>query len=169
VGVPGVGVVIMDGVRDHLSTEEALMLVKAKSAMYPNLQVVGIEKYGKGEEFFNLCRAQLGVKVLPCPIEGMAPKSKGQRYQGMGGLETWFFNSRAWISDVSNSFIDNFIDEWIGWDGEKTRSGHDDCLDAVYWLLYVSQQFLHTKPMTENIGRTERKPNPFSSLGDRHD
>lgn len=168
VGVPGVGVVIVDGVRDHLSTEEALMLVKAKSAMYPNLQVVGIEKYGKGEEFFNLCRAQLGVKVLPCPVEGTAPKSKGQRYQGMGGLETWFFNSRAWISDVSNSFIDNFIDEWIGWDGEKTRSGHDDCLDAVYWLLYVSQQFLHAKPLSENFGRSERKHNPFAALGDRH-
>lgn len=168
VGVPGVGVVLTDGVREHLSTEEALQLVQSKASMYPSLQMVGIEKYGKGEEFFNLCRAHLGVKVLPCPLAGTAPKSKGQRYQGMGGLETWFFNSKAWVADTKLPFIDFFIDEWIGWDGEKTRSGHDDCLDAVYWLLYVSQQFLSTPSLTEGIGRRERKPSAFSSTGDRY-
>jgi hypothetical protein len=168
VGVPGVGVVLIDGVREHLSTEESLQLVRSKAALYPNLQIIGIEKYGKGEEFFNLCRAQLGIKILPCPLDGTAPKSKGQRYQGMGGLETWFFNTRAWISDVRTPFIDSFVDEWIGWDGERTRSGHDDCLDAVYWLLYVSQQYLVMPSMGESIGVRVRRPSVFASLGDKH-
>jgi hypothetical protein len=168
VGVPGVGVVLVDGVRDHMSTEAGLNLMKEKSALYPSLQAIGIEKYGKGEEFFNLCRAQLGVKVFPCPLQGTANISKGQRYQGVGGLEHWFYNSRAWIADVHTPFIEHFIEEWIGWDGEKTRTGHDDCLDAVYWLLYVSQQHLAMPPMGEMIGRRERKPSPYAALGDRH-
>jgi hypothetical protein len=168
VGVPGVGVVLIDGIRDHLSTEEALIAVQAKSAMYPNVQIIGVEKYGKGEEFFNLCRSHLGVKILPCPIQGTAPKSKGQRYQGVGGLETWFFNAKALLSDVKTPFIDFFVDEWIGWDGEKTRSGHDDCLDAVYWLLYVAQQHLSMPSMGEDIGKRERHKNPYSSLGDKY-
>ena len=54
--------------------------------------------------------------------------------------------SRAWIVDVKNDFLKAFMDEWIGWDGQKSKTGHDDTLDAVYWTCMTGRGHLMPTP-----------------------
>ena len=81
-----------------------------------------------------------------------------------------FTTSRLWISDVKTDFLRAFEDEWIGWDGGRSRTGHDDCLDAVYWTCYIGQS--HLMPNKEAnklpVYKTIKASNPFNSLGDAH-
>jgi hypothetical protein len=140
--IPGGGVVVTGGFRDKISTGEAQAKVVELAAQYPSLQWVGVEKWGKGEEFKTLLLNSTQLNIMPLPYEGSPVRSKGERFEGQGGLAPLFTTSRAWISDVKDDFLLAFEEEWVSWDGGRTSSGHDDTLDAVYWACVVSQQYL---------------------------
>jgi hypothetical protein len=126
---------------------------------------VGVEKWGKGEEFKNQLVYGTNLPIIPCPYKGSPVKSKGQRYQN--GLAPMFTTGRMWVSDVKNAFVRAFEDEWIGWDGGKSRTGHDDCLDGVYWCAYIAQS--HLMPTVDRndlpVMAQKKTVNPWSSLG----
>ena len=80
-GIPGGGIVIVDGFRGKISTGEALQKVQAFAAMYPTLTTVGVEKFGKGEEFKNLLLYETNLPILPLPTKGTPVKSKGKDFR----------------------------------------------------------------------------------------
>jgi hypothetical protein len=129
----GAGIILVDGYRGQVSQGEAEHKLKEFWGLYPRTQIIGIEAVGKGEEFYHL---MLRSSRLPVKAESPGRKNKGQRFEK--GMAPLFQFSRAWITDMPNKFVDNFVIEWVQWPfGE-----HDDCLDAVYWMLYTGMQHL---------------------------
>lgn len=163
--IPGGGTILVDGIRGKWPATESISHLKAFAAKYPTLVTVGVEKWGKGETFKDMLMYSTDLPVVPCPIQGAPVKSKGQRFQAEGGLAPMFADGRMWLSTVKNDFIDSFIDEWISWDGERTRTGHEDCMDAVYWAAYVAQGHLLPPKQEKSIGvRKKKQANPYDVL-----
>jgi hypothetical protein len=158
--IPAGGVVLLDGFRGKLSQGEAEEKVKSIAALYPQLNLIGFEKLGKGyDAMHNLINSRL--PIVPCPREGEGKKSKGERFERAGGLGPLFQFSKAWISDRPTPFLEAFREEWAAWPNGK----HDDTLDAVYWLLYVAQGFLMAYAESEDLGiRGARKKSGFATL-----
>ena len=161
-GIPGGGLVLTGGFRQKISTGEALLKVQAFASQYPTLRMIGVEKWGKGEEFKNQLLHSTDLPILPLPLEGATVRSKGKRFQE--GLAPKFMMSRMWVQDVKDDFIMAFEDEWVGWDGGKSRTGHDDTLDAVYWLSEVGRGFI-AKAIKSEKKPKERGSNPYAGLG----
>jgi hypothetical protein len=147
--IPGGGAVLVGGTRVRLGSQEAVEKTKAIAKMQSNLSIVGVEKWGKGEVFLNQLLFSSNLPIVPYPLQGAPVKSKGQRFQG--GLAPLFTTGRAWVSSVHDDFINQFVEEWISWDGSKTASGHDDCLDAAYWGAMAAQGHLMPKTEEANI------------------
>jgi hypothetical protein len=133
-GIPGGGgIILIDGFRDHVSQGEAELKLKEFYGLYPYTQVIGIESVGKGEEFYHLM-----LRNSRLPLQSCKPgrRSKGQRFEK--GMAPLFEFNRAWLSDKPNKFIQHFVKEWL----QYPLGEHDDCLDAVYWMLFVGMQHL---------------------------
>lgn len=138
--LPWGGSVIIDGFREHLGFFEAVERVKLFATRYPTLVTVGVEKWGSGEKFKEALLYNSTLPVVPFPFEGAPVRSKGQRYQNE--LAPMFVDGRLWMPDVKKQFHEHFKQEWITWDGGKTVTGHDDCIDAVYVACGVAQSHL---------------------------
>ena len=139
--IPGGGMVLVDGVRKHLSKGEALALVVAMVGMYPTTQKIGVENIGKGEEFYNdlVFMDDAAGRVLPLIPISHGKKSKGDRFENW--LAPRFKMTRLWVSNIANDFINHFQDEWMLWPGTK----FDDCLDAVYMAAAVGEEYMPGK------------------------
>jgi hypothetical protein len=164
--LPWGGSVIIDGFREHLEFFEAVERVKAFAAHYPNLVTVGVEKWGSGEKFKQALLYGSRLSVVPFPFEGAPVHSKGQRYQLE--LAPMFVDGRLWIADINRPFINQFREEWITWDGGKTATGHDDCLDAVYVACGMAQGHLMPRLAEENLSFAKKAGglrSVWSSLG----
>jgi hypothetical protein len=164
--LPWGGSVLIDGFREHLEFFEAVERVKAFSTKYPTLVTVGVEKWGSGEKFKQALLYNSRLSVVPFPFEGAPVHSKGQRYQSE--LAPMFVDGRLWVSDVNVPFLQQFREEWITWDGGKTATGHDDCLDALYVACGMAQSHLMPKPVESELS-FKRKPaglhSAWSSIG----
>jgi hypothetical protein len=160
-GIPGGGIVLVDGYRAKLSQGESEEKLKAICALYPYLSLIGFEKLGKGyDTMYNLINS--GLPIIPCPREGEGKRSKGDRFERAGGLGPLFQFSRAWISDLETPFLKAFRDEWAAWPGGK----NDDTLDAVYWMCYVAQGLLIPPPDSDMLGiRKEHQKSAFATMG----
>jgi len=125
--VPNGGLILIDGVRKHVTQGEAEDLVMSWADDYDEqLQRVGIEALGKGEEFYY---TMLRKASLPLKKVKVGNRSKAQRFEK--GLAPLFRKGRIYISDAPDvPFIHYFTEEWISWDGEEKYP--DDCIDAVY-------------------------------------
>lgn len=164
--LPWGGSVLIDGFREHLGFFEAVERVKLFATQYPTLVTVGVEKWGSGEKFAQALLYNSQLNIVQYPFEGSVVRSKGQRYQME--LAPMFVDGRLWISDVKRQFHEFFKQEWISWDGGKTATGHDDCLDALYVACGVAQAHLMPKPKEEELVWRPRQTglrSPWSSLG----
>ena len=159
--IPAGGIVLVDGFRDKLSQGDAEEKIHSIAALYKPV-LIGVEKLGKGYDFTMNLAMNTPLPIVPCPRDGDGKRSKGQRFEGAGGLGPLFQFSRAWISDLDTPFLKSFRDEWSGWPNAK----HDDTLDAVYWMCYVAQGLLATPNESEQFGiRKEHKLSPFATMG----
>lgn len=160
-GIPGGGLVLVDGFRGRLSQGESEEKTKGVCALYPTLSLIGFEKYGKGyDAMWNLINS--GLPIIPCPREGEKQVGLGQRLEGPGGLGYLFQFSRMWISDIPTPFLKTFRDEWAAWPNGK----NDDTLSSTYWMAYVAYDLLLPQPQGETLGvRKEHKPSPFATMG----
>lgn len=164
--LPWGGSVIIDGFREHLGFFEAVERVKLFATRYPTLVTVGVEKWGSGEKFKEALLYNSTLPVVPFPFEGSTVRSKGQRYQYE--LAPMFVDGRLWMPDVKKTFHQQFKEEWITWDGGKTVTGHDDCLDAVYVACGVAQGHMMPRPPEPTLDFTKRPTglrSAWSSLG----
>jgi phage terminase large subunit-like protein len=159
--IPSGGVVLLDGFRDKISSGEAESMVKSFAKRYHPIEI-GFDKTGKGEDAFNRLRAA-GLPMIPCPPKGMGKVSKGERFEGQGGLGSAFQFSQAWISDLSTPFLKAFREEWAQWPNGK----NDDALDSTYWMLFVAKAFLLVDRTDDDfLGvKVERKKSAFATLG----
>src|SRR3990172_1843091 len=107
------------------------------------LLFMGVEKQGKGEEYYNVM-----LRSAPFPVRDMTPgnMSKGKRFENQ--MAPLFKQGKVRVSnEPDNRFLDQFLGEWLAWDG----TGHyfDDCLDAVYYAVALIKGFI--KPSAEDI------------------
>lgn len=147
--LPWGGSVLIDGFREHLEFFEAVERVRLFAANYPTLVTVGVEKWGSGEKFKQALLYGTKLNVVPFPFDGAPVHSKGQRYQNE--LAPMFVDGRLWISDNPIPFISQFKEEWVSWDGGKTATGHDDCLDSLYVACGVAQGHLMPRTPENNL------------------
>lgn len=158
--IPGGGLVLVDGLRAHMSKGEALEAVASYWGIYPTLKMIGVEAIGKGEEFYNdLVMLQNAYGRTPplFPIKSHGGKNKGERFEKI--LAPKFQFSRIWISDTPTPFLNEFRNEWLLW----PNSEHDDCLDGVYMAYMAGQGYV---PMqTEFVDGGPKKRNPFLAMG----
>lgn len=162
--IPGGGVVVQSGFRARLKTHEALAKVEALASMYHPV-AIGVERWGKGEEFKNQLVYSTLLPILPLPLQGAPVRSKGQRFET--GLAYWFSNGRMWINSVKDDFLKSFEDEWVSWDGgnQKSRTGHDDTLDSVYWLGEISLGQVMQGQRAERDEARKKRSNPLAGIG----
>jgi hypothetical protein len=168
--IPGGGLVIVDGYRGKIPASESMGKLKTLYMKYsPRVVTIGIEKWGKGETFKDLLVYSTELPISAVPWEGMAVKSKGQRYETEGGLAPMFVDGRLWIAEsMLGDFREAFTNEWISWDGQQTKTGHDDCLDAVYWLAYVGQGHLAPTADRNRVKRREKKKDFLADMIHRY-
>jgi phage terminase large subunit-like protein len=149
--LPGGGIVLVDGLRAHLSQGEAEQQIHALAAEYDTTQMIGVEAVGKGEEFYHLLLRTSRLPLLPLHPGG---KSKGRRFEA--GMAPLFQNGRARVANVETPFLRAFRDEWLRWPNGE----HDDTLDAVAWMLHVGRSHIPPRPPHPAV-----HANPFRSLG----
>lgn len=160
---PQGGIVLIDGLRGKFRSADSMGHLQAFAVKYPTLNVVAIEKYGKGETFKDLLIYNTDLPILPSPVLGTPTKSKGERFESEGGLAPLAVNGSLWISREKNEFIQAFIDEWVSWDGQVSKTGNDDCLDAVYWMCYAARGHLVTA-QSAIANRKKKKKSPWAAL-----
>ncbi len=129
--MPNGGVVVVGGVMERFSRGEAEKKLLSYEGLYGDqIQAVGIETDGIGREFFSVMLRNSKLPLVACGTKG-----KGKRSRFEAKMAPLFQFNRAKISDEENSFLNALIDQWL----EFPLGQHDDALDAVYWLLHVSQ------------------------------
>lgn len=140
--IPGGGLVLIDGVRRHVTLGEALQIANQKCAEYAGrITAIGVESIGKGEEFYGQFRLADDIFGNPLPIYPITGHviSKGKRFEEYLGPRFQF--SRIWVTTKENKFITHFKDEWLSYPNGE----HDDCLDAVYMMAKMSDPHLAIK------------------------
>ena len=134
--IPGGGMVLVDGYRDHLSQGEAEEKIKAIAAMYPGvLTGIGIDVGGKGEEYFNRLVMTTTLPVVPVPHKNIP---KGKKFQDQ--MAPHFQMGRCWISDAPTEYLSLFKGEWVGW---EAGAANDDTLDAAWSAMYAGMDNLN--------------------------
>lgn len=124
--------IVVDGARKKLNSFDAIRELEIIAARYPDLKIVGVEKYGKGEEFVNMIKERTKLPVVSLPVYGQKyARPKGERFSELASA--FYSGKMAIAEEINRDFLDSFEAEWIGWDGRRSRTGHDDCLDAVYY------------------------------------
>jgi hypothetical protein len=162
--LPMSGMVLEDGFREILSTGEAIEKLVALASVRSSLRVIGVEKWGKGEEFFNLLRANTRLPVIPLPVKGTPIRSKGERFEKQ--LAPLFEYGRFWVADAETPWLRAFRSEWAAW----PEGDNDDTLDSVYWLAVAAQgNLIGNVNQHGNALEESKKPaNAFSALGRVH-
>jgi phage terminase large subunit-like protein len=158
--IPGGGLVVFDGYREKISKGEALEVVASYANMYPNYRMIGVESIGKGEEYYNDLVFMNDVNGRPLKLFPINyhEKSKGKRF------EEWLAPrcnaGRIWFSNVENSFLRAFYDEWLSYPNGK----HDDTLDAVYMCALAGEGFLPSKAERALNYLRKEQINPYKEL-----
>jgi len=156
--IPGGGIILIDGVRKHLTKPEALDLIISYASQYPTLSRIGVETIGTGEEFYTDLMMITDVTGKPLPLFSIkhGRRSKGERFEGW--LAPRFKNSQIWIIDTPTSFIREFKNEWMLWPNAQ----HDDCIDGVYMAAQTAQYMMPSRA-ERTFGR-KRKKSPYAAL-----
>src|SRR3990167_5512048 len=160
-GIPGGGLVLVDGYRGHLSKGEALSTLVSYAALYPTLQLIGVENIGKGEEFYNdlVLTNDTSGRVLPLMAIQHGKRSKGERFENWLGPR--FQAARLWVTDTPGPFVNVFRDEWLLW----PNGSNDDALDAVYMMAVAGEGALPIMGKRSFGREGARVSNPFAALG----
>ncbi len=153
-GLPGGGIVLVDGFRDRVSQGEAEQKLKALAQVY-NPIMIGIENVGKGEEFYGLMLRSTSLPLMPCHT---GKSTKSDRFEKQ--LAPLFEFSRVWVNDASTPFLKAFEDEWLLFPNAE----HDDTLDAVYWMCSIAQGYM-VMPDMENFGIKKKTINSIYRFG----
>lgn len=165
--------ILVDGVREHMGLGEALVRVESYAAQLPYLQWIGSEAVGGGLEFTRELMRNTVLPIHSCkPSDTYAAsqgKTKGARFENW--MSAYFQFGRASLIDAERAFLGHFRNEWLTFPGK-----HDDCLDGVFWAMWVAALFggLIMRYSNEHVGEQtnpmykekKKKKSPYSGLGD---
>ncbi len=157
-GMPGGGIILVGGLRAHLTKKEGLDAIARYAAQYNTLQLIGVESLGKGEEFYNdaLLLRDMQGGIYPLMKIQHGRKSKGERFEDW--LAPRFESGRIWVSNAPDEFITEFENEW----GLFDKAQHDDCIDAVYMGAVAAEGQLYDR--TRDFRQERKQANPFAKL-----
>jgi phage terminase large subunit-like protein len=160
--IPGGGIVVIDGVRKHMSKGEAIQTVLAYMGIYPTLQQIGVESIGTGQEFYNdlLLANDMGGRIPPLIPITHGHKSKGERFENW--LAPRCQAARIWFSNVETPFLTEFYNEWLSWPNGK----HDDTIDSVYMCAASAEGRLLDKAERSFFWKKKQEINPYLAFGD---
>ena len=131
--------ILLDGVRKHVDRAEAENIFMNWCNNYHKqgrLIRAGIEKHGSAEDFADvMLRAADGWKVK---LLTTGNRSKGDRFENQ--LVPVMAGDRFRITTAPSPFIDQFVDEYLSFDGMGTFP--DDCLDAVYYGVRLAKGYI---------------------------
>ena len=151
--IPGGGIILVDGIRDHLNHGEIVDKVQMLALTYPTFKLAIIETDGAGEQILQLLMHQTNLYILGATTAAKLTKipstrRKGERFERQ--LDPLFRSSRVWISTEENAYLQAFRREWLTYpDGQ-----HDDTLDATYYMVYAAMMegaLVPPKAMSEDI------------------
>lgn len=92
-------------------------------------------------------------------------KSKGDRFERQ--MAPMFQFGRAFVSDAPTEFLNHFKSEWM----QFPLGIHDDCLDAVFWMMEAGKSNMYGLPdnmemkITNPLFDKVKAPNPASLFG----
>ncbi len=159
--------ILLDGIRKHVDRAEAEQIFMNYCSNYHKqgrLIRAGIEKHGKGEEFADtMMRAAEGWKVKQLTTGN---RSKGERFENQ--LAPVMMGDRFRITTAPNAFIDQFVDEYLSYDGMDTYP--NDCLDAVYYCVRLAKGFIKWSDVDSMYGTVVEKvrsSNPLHKIARR--
>ena len=169
--IPGGGVILVDGLREHLSQGEIIDAVQALALTYPTFKLGIIETDGIGELILQLLVHQTNLYILGASTASKltripSTRKKGERFERQ--LGPLFRSSRVWISTDENAFLQHFRREWLTYpDGQ-----HDDTLDSTFYMVYAAIMegaLVAPKTIDEEIvpwygPKKVRKTSPWSNL-----
>jgi phage terminase large subunit-like protein len=153
--VPGGGLVVVDGFRSNVMGQGELEQKLLVLATIYNPVIIGVEKLGKGEEFYAALTRHAHLPAVPTTV---GQKSKGDRFEKI--MAPHFEFNRVWVSDNQTPWLKAFENEWVSWpNGEN-----DDCLDSVFHMMEVSKDAL-PNAMNDMVEYREKKKiiNPWAS------
>lgn len=157
--IPWGGLILVDGVRKHVTKSEALEILGSYAQRYgTTLKKVVVEDIGKGEEFYNDARLLDDITGKPLPIYPVPRKTASKGWKFEDWLAPRFNSRRMWITDQPNSYIETFINEWLTYPNGE----HDDTLDATYLMGISGESRLPNK--TERTFKKDHS-NPFAEIG----
>lgn len=159
--IPTGGLILIDGYRGQVTKTEALSIITAWQAVYPNTIRIAVESIGKGQSFFEDLLFINDVTGKPLPLFPITHHrhNKGDRFENY--LAPRFQANRIWIADEPTPFIKTFIDEW----GAYPNGAHDDVLDAVYMASFGAEEFIPVN--TEKREQRKPKASPWVAFGRR--
>jgi hypothetical protein len=156
--IPGGGLVIFDGVNEHVSQAQAESYVERAQNMFPNWRGCAVEGDGRGEDFIAMLYRKPNLRVVPFKTGG-----KGKEARLVRQLGPWLESGRIRVSDAETPFL-NALRQQLD---DYPNVEHDDALDAVYWLARLFPDVLALPDVEEELPpleRRKRQPNPFASL-----
>lgn len=159
--IPGGGLVLTGGYFGHYTKPESLKILQRIKEGYPTVQLFKVETLGKGEEFYNdalLLKDTFGVPLPLSALETHGKASKGERFEDYLGPR--FESRRLWVSDETNDFIEEFVDEWLSFPNGR----YDDVIDAVYHMAVGGEGF--TPTTAERSFYKKNTYNPFAHLNE---
>lgn len=159
-GLPSGGLVLIGGVRAHLTKVAALKTLVSHADLYPTLQFIGVETHGSGKEFYTdalLLQDSTGAYYPLKKIEH-GRKTKGMRFEDW--LAPRFERGRIMLSKAPDPFIAEFINEWLLWPNAQ----HDDCLDAAYMGASVAEGNLYDRTRDYHKEKKVSSVNIFNEL-----
>lgn len=165
---PNGKLILIDGWFGHVTQGQAEDKLRNYADKYgERVQVIQIEKLGKGESFANWALKDLPYYIKP---EGVGGKGKSERFEME--LGPVFRRGKVWVADdPDHEFISQAYDEWISWDG--TGRFFDDCLDAMWHAINAARYEIWPHTPEELIQEDRARamaelavsPNPMVHMG----
>ncbi len=162
--LPTGGVVVTDGIAEVTTLERAAYYVESaqNGIIHPNYTYTTIEGDGTGDTFIQTLQMfKAGLRLNPQKTKGVS------KFNRLVLLAPYFANGTIKLSDANTPFLNELRKEMR----QFPESTHDDCLDAVYWLVFGMLDVLVMPETPKNgILPAQNKVvsrNPYVSLGRR--
>lgn len=160
--VPGGGLILIDGVKMHMTQVMAEEEVYAQNSFHTPDRI-GVEALGSGKEFYQILLRKAGL-----PLRDQTVSNKGKRLRFEGVMAPLFKRGKIWIAGNAEGtdvrpgipFLQQFVDEWVMWEGYGKYG--DDAMDAVFHCILVAKGYI--KADEPDTPKEPVKANPYKGF-----
>ena len=163
--IPGGGLVLYDGIKQHMTQVMAEESVQAYNSWYQP-QRIGVEELGVGKEFYYRMLKIPGLKLRGQKVQNRSKRMRFEKAMGpvfARGAVMIAGNPQGTGVYPGRPFLQQFIDEWVQWEGDGKYG--DDCMDGVYHAILCARRNLIEDQYKEELlpseQRKKRKRHPY--------